>query len=86
MVTRNRSEGSDPPRWWDDLPPRVRDRFAQPLVADAEPRPEDRTAEPPSPLSRGELIGDLSRLAVVFVLIACGNILFLLVALSFVYG
>lgn len=80
MVMRNRSDGSGPPHWWDDLPPQARDRFAP------EAEPADRAAEPPPPLDRGELIRDLSRLAVLFALVALGNILFLLVALSFVNG
>ena len=42
-----------------------------------------RAAEVPPPPSRAELIGDLSGLAALFVLVACGNILFLLAALSF---
>ena len=75
MVMRNRSDGSGPPQ--------ARDRFA-PLAPEAEPA--DRAAEPPPPLGRGELLRDLSRLAVLFALVALGNILFLLVALSFVNG
>ena len=84
MVMRNRSDGSGPPHWWDDLPPQARDRFSPPLAPEAEPA--DRAAEPPPPLDRGELLRDLSRLAVLFALVALGNILFLLVALSFVNG
>lgn len=84
MVMSNRRDGSGPPHWWDDLPPHIRDRFAQPLAPAAEP--ECRAADPPAPLGRRELLIDLSRLAVLFVLIAVGNILFLLVALSFING
>ena len=84
MVMSNRRDGSGAPHWWDDLPPHIRDRFAQPLAPAAEP--EGRAADAPAPLGRRELLGDLSRLAVLFVLIAIGNVLFLLVALSFVSG
>ena len=81
MVTSNRSGGGGAPHWWDDLPPQMRDRFTYPLAEPEEPRPD----EAPAPVSGGELLGDLSRLAVLFVLIALGNILFLLAALYFVY-
>jgi len=84
MVMSNRRDGSGAPHWWDDLPPHIRDRFAHPLTVAAEP--EGRAAEPPAPLGRRELLGDLSRLAVLFFLIAVGNVLFLLVALAFVNG
>jgi hypothetical protein len=81
MVMRNRNEGSDTPHWWDDLPPKVRNRFSKP------PSAEDLLPEPAAPaVSRGELLGDLSRLAGMFFLIAIGNILFLLVALFFLHG
>ena len=76
MVMHNRSDGSGPPH--------LRDRFAHPLAPEA--APADRAAEPPLPFDRGELLRDLSRLAVLFALVALGNILFLLVALSFVNG
>lgn len=85
MVMRNRNEGSNTPHWWDDLPPRVRGRFSQQLSHQEEPA-ADRVAEPDPPVSRGELLGDLSRLAGMFFLIALGNILFLLVAMLFLNG
>ncbi len=81
MVMRNRDEGSQAPHWWDDLPPKVRERFTAPFAHDESPA---GGSEPHPPLSRGELLLDLSRLAAMFFLIALGNILFLLVALSFV--
>lgn len=81
MVTSNRNGGSDTPHWWDDLPPQMRDRFTRPLHEPEEPTPAER----PSPISGGELLGDLSRLAVAFLLVALGNLLFLFAALYFVY-
>lgn len=81
MVMHNRNGESGTPQWWDDLPPKVRQRFTQPLTQEEEP--QTPTAEPPATPSRGELVGDLSRLALVFAVIALGNILFLLVALSY---
>jgi hypothetical protein len=86
MVMRNRGDGSDAPHWWDDLPPKVRERFTRPLAPVHDEQPVARTEEPPPPVSGGELVGELSRLAVVFALVALGNILFLFAALYFVYG
>jgi len=87
MVMHNRNGGSDAPHWWDDLPPKVRERFTQPITHEEETRPEETPVEDPVPMpSRSELVGDLSRLAVLFVLVAVGNILFLLAALSFLNG
>jgi hypothetical protein len=86
MVMRNRGDGSDAPHWWDDLPPKLRERFTRPIApSDHEEQPAPRPAEPPPPISGGELVGELSRLAVVFALVALGNILFLFAALYFVY-
>jgi hypothetical protein len=82
MVMHNRGDGSGTPHWWDDLPPKVRDRFTQPLTHEEEPT--SRAPEPPAPPSRRELVRDLSRLAILFCLIALGNVLFLLVALSYI--
>jgi hypothetical protein len=85
MVMRNRDEGSQAPHWWDDLPPKVRTRFSQPIAHDEESS-ADNTDEPLPALSPGELILDLSRLAGMFVLVALGNILFLLLALTFLHA
>lgn len=82
MVTSNRNGGSDTPHWWDDLPPQMRDRFSRPLAEPQEPTP----AEQPAPVSSGELIADLTRLAAAFLLVALGLMLFLFAALYFVYG
>lgn len=88
MVTSNRSNESGSPHWWDDLPPHMRARFEQPLVHEAEPAAEAEawTAEPLPPPSRGELVGDLSRLAAAFVLATLGILLYLLVAVTYVTG
>ncbi len=91
VVTRNRSEGSGSPHWWDDLPEQMRDRFSHPLALDPEPEAapparDERTDEPPPALDRSELIGDLSRLAALFALVAFGNVVFLLAALCFLCG
>lgn len=79
MVMPNRNGGSAPN--WDDLPPSVRSRFSP------ESRPAPAAQEPPpQPLAPGALLGDLSRLAVLFLLVALGNIAVLLLALWFIYG
>lgn len=78
MVMPNRNGGSPPE--WDDLPPSVRKRFTRPLT-DGDPPPAD-----PEPLAPRALIGDLSRLALAFLCVAVGNLLFLLVALWFIHG
>jgi hypothetical protein len=89
MVMHNRNEGSDAPHWWDDLPPKVRDRFRQPIAHDEEAgaaAPAVRPADPAPLPSRGELVGDLSRLAAVFVLIAVAILFYMIVAVTYVNG
>jgi hypothetical protein len=84
MVMRNRHDGGGTPQWWDDLPPRVRSRFSNPPAPD---EPAERTAADPRPTpTRREIAGDLSRLVLLFAAIAIANLLFLLVAVSFLTG
>jgi hypothetical protein len=65
----------------------VRERFTRPLAPPArEEQAAARSEEPSPPVSGGELVGELSRLAVVFALVVIGIILYLLAALYFVYG
>ena len=79
MVTSNRNGGSDTPHWWDDLPPAVRRRVSRP-----EPEPRPGAADPAGgPSYRPPVVRDLTRLGVVFLLVALCNLLFLLLALSF---
>lgn len=82
MVTRNRHDDPSSSGWWDDLPPAVKKRITRP-----EPEPEP-PAEPPPPSApyRPRLAADLSRLGVVFLLVAVANVLFLLVALALLSG
>ncbi len=77
MVMPNRNGGSTPN--WDDLPPNVRGRFAR-ATQDAPDAPA------PQPLAPPALARDLSRLAVLFLCVALGNIAVLLLALWFIYG
>lgn len=74
MVMRNRHEGGGTSGWWDDLPPAVKARFSQPALAPAADR------RPPTAL---EWVRELSRVALLFLAVAVANVLFLLVALSF---
>ncbi|MCI0703316.1 MAG: hypothetical protein L0241_19735 [Planctomycetia bacterium] len=86
MVMRNRHDGNSMPQWWEDLPPRIRERFSNPPTNNED---HTRTTPDPGPLvSRREIVGDLSRLVLVlgFAAVAVANMLFLLVALSFVTG
>ncbi|HEY1190220.1 MAG TPA: hypothetical protein VGE74_21420 [Gemmata sp.] len=90
MVMRNGNDGADAHRWWDDLPPRVRTRISHPPAPAAQPSdappPESALAPSRSLFAPGELARDLSRLAVLFFVIAIANMLFLLLALSFLYS
>lgn len=87
MVMRNRGEGSNAPHWWDDLPPKLRERFSQPLArSEFEAPPAPRVEEPPPPVGTGELIGELSRLVLAFAIAVVGILLFLSTAVYFVYG
>jgi len=80
MVMPNRNGGSTPD--WDDLPPSVRGRFTRAPQPDA----STESAAPPQPLAPRALVSDLSRLAVLFLCVALGNIAVLLLALWFIYG
>jgi hypothetical protein len=86
MVMRNRGDGSDAPHWWDDLPPKLRERFTRPLPPEREEHPAARTEEPPPPVSGGELLSELSRLVAALALALLGIVLFLFAAVYFVYG
>jgi hypothetical protein len=84
MVMRNRIDGDDAPRWWDDLPPKIRERVAKPVT------PSGRTASPgydePETLSRRALVRDLSRLAAMLALVTVGIMFYLLLVVMFVTG
>lgn len=86
MVMRNRHEGSDSSHWWDDLPPRLRNRFTQQQNAEENER-SDRNSTPlaPPPLSRSDVMFDLSRFAILFLLLVIVILLYLLLALSYIH-
>lgn len=86
MVMRNRNNGGSAPHWWDDLPPKVRDRFTRPLATPEPSGAEPEADEPPRPLGRHELVTGLSALAALFTIFTFGIMLYLLVAVRFVTG
>ncbi len=87
MVMRNRHSGAEPSGWWDDLPPQVRERFGVRPVATPPaptrplPGPHNQQlldARPPLALLR-----EMTLLSLLLLGIAVANILFLLLALSY---
>lgn len=85
MVMRNRHDGANAPGWWDDLPPAVKQRCANSPLRNS--YDDDFTRFSGTPASRTIRVArDFSWLLLVFAAIAFANILFLLVALSFLYG
>lgn len=81
MVARNRYEGGGTPDGWDDLPARVRDRFHPHTAPDT--RATTRPTTPPDKHSWFAWVHDVSRLAVLFLLVAVANVVVLLLALWF---
>ena len=88
MVMPNQHDGASSPGWWDDLPSGVKRRVSRPMPTPADEPPRSRHEHPelqPAPY-RPAVVSDLSRLAILFLVVALANILFLLVALSFLAG
>lgn len=86
MVMRNRGDGSDAPHWWDDLPPRVRERFTRPTTRTGHAESATQTQEPPPPVSTGDLIGAIAHLTLALALFVFGITLLLFAAIYFVHG
>jgi hypothetical protein len=88
MVMQNRHDGTGSSDWWNDLPPAVRMRISAP------PELTSRRNDPSVDLTTGNenrshtpgLLRDLSRLAFLFLVVALANLVFLLIALSFLSG
>jgi hypothetical protein len=87
MVMQNRHDGSNSHDWWEDLPPGLRRRFGsypqpplEPDPARVHPAAGDPTGHRPG------VIADLSRVAGLFLAVAAANLLFLLLALAFLFG
>jgi hypothetical protein len=89
MVMPNQHDGASSPGWWDDLPSGVKRRVSRPVTTLADEPPRARRDEHPETQPapyRPAVVSDLSRLAMLFLVVALANILFLLVALSFLAG
>lgn len=85
MVKRNQHDGASSGGWWDDLPPAVRQRIARRTPAPNAPEPAP-PGEPAPPAYRPAVLSDLVRLALLFIAAALANLLFLILALSFLAG
>jgi hypothetical protein len=90
MVMRNRHDGANAPQWWDDLPPEIKKRCANSPhrwnqdTREMGYRPQEEWFENPSP-PPVRITRDLSWLALIFVAIAFANLVFLLIAMSFLH-
>jgi hypothetical protein len=83
MVMPNRHDGANSPGWWDDLPSSVKRRISKPDPSTPAHRSSERQEEAPY---RPAVVADLSRLAILFFVVALANVVFLLIALSFLFG
>jgi hypothetical protein len=87
MVMRNRHDGANAHEWWDDLPPGIKKRCANSPYLKIQDRtgwqPQDQQDDS-SPSARG-IARDLSWLALIIFVIALANLLFMLVAISFLH-
>jgi hypothetical protein len=84
MVMRNRHDGANTPGWWDDLPPALRKRFTNSHRRESEAREVCiNSNESETVPHRTGVVRDLSRLGMLFLIVALANLLFLLIALSF---
>jgi hypothetical protein len=87
MVMRNRHDDAGMPNWRDDLPPSVRKRFGKSTSSEpvgneeASPNAEGRETS-----SHAGIVRDLTRLAALFLVVAVANLLFLLIAITFLSG
>lgn len=85
MVMRNRHDGTNTPDWWDDLPPAVRNRIS-PVSYPADDRRCSSEGMRPPFAPRSGILRDLTRLVILFLVVALAFLLFLLIALSFLAG
>ena len=85
MVMPNRHDGTNTPEWWDDLPPAVRKRITPaPRAAQGRELSPDQRRQPIA--HRSGILRDLTRLVMLFLVVALAFLLFLLIALSFLAG
>ena len=87
MVMPNQHDGASSPGWWDDLPPAVRKRISSTFRHEWDGDARLPTTPPrDAGACRPSIVLDLSRLAILFLVVAIANLLFLLIALSFLVG
>jgi hypothetical protein len=90
MVMQNRHDGANSHEWWEDLPPGLRKRFGNTPLPDPQPSPGEPAGQRPTsdapPATRPGVLRDLSRVAGLFVVVAVINLLFLLIALAFLFN
>lgn len=87
MVMRNRHDGTNTPEWWDDLPPAIQKRITRsPLVKEDRVDELLRSTRREPAAHRSGILRDLTRLSALFLIVALANLLFLLIALSFLFG
>jgi hypothetical protein len=84
MVMPNRHDGTNTPEWWDDLPPAIQRRITRAPRARENRADEFDRREPIA--RRSGILRDLTSLSVLFLIVALANLLFLLIALSFLTG
>jgi hypothetical protein len=79
-MVRNRR---DEPGWWDDLPPRIRERFATPVSEESGESVAVAEAPPRRSLA---WLRDSSLFAIIMIGIALANLFFLLLVFALVDG
>lgn len=82
MVRDERNE----PGWWDDLPPRIRERFALPERGEPGDHSVIAAESPPRPRRSLAWLRDSSLIAVFMLAVALANLFFLLLVFALVDG
>jgi hypothetical protein len=86
MVMQNRHDGANSHEWWDDLPPAIRKRFSHKPVQEQPVASSSQEPEPEVPGAHPSVMRDLGRVAGLFLVVAIANLLFLLLALIFIFS
>jgi hypothetical protein len=90
MVMRNRHDGANAPQWWDDLPPGIKKRCANSSHLQTQNRfaTDGQAQEQPDGLSSSpvRIARELSWFALIVLAIVFADLLFILLAVSFLYG
>jgi hypothetical protein len=86
MVMRNRYDGAGAPGGRDDLPPRVRERLRPQFTTDLPGERHQAVSVAPSARPAGPgWVSELARFGLIFLGVAVANVLFLLLALCYLY-